>query len=107
MTLYATHRVFTGRPVSRGYIYDRDTGRCVWACPHRHRYRHARRAQECADRELRRRRRRGHGTTTHGWVAPLLTLVRRYRAPILDRVLVGLGVLAIVIQTLLIVWILS
>ena len=52
--LYATHRVFTGRPVSRGYVMDRLTGQVVWACPHRHRYRHARRAQECAEKQLRR-----------------------------------------------------
>ena len=37
----------------------------------------------------------------------VLTLVRRYRAPILERLIVSLGLLAIVIQTLLIVWILS
>jgi len=49
----ATHRIFTGVPVSRGYVYDRQTGRPVGGCPHRHRYGHARRAQACAERALR------------------------------------------------------
>ena len=54
MKLYATHRVFTGNPVSRGYVYDRDTGKVVWACPHRHRYGHTKQAQLCAEKQLKR-----------------------------------------------------
>ena len=34
-------------------------------------------------------------------------LARRYPAPILERVIVGLGIAAIIAQTLLIVWILG
>ena len=37
----------------------------------------------------------------------LITLARRYPAPILERCIVGLGLLVILVQTLLIVWILS
>ena len=37
----------------------------------------------------------------------LFTVVRRFPAPILERLIVGLGLLAILLQTLLIVWILS
>ena len=51
---FATHRIFTGVPVSRGYIYDRQTGKPVWNCGHRHRNNHARLAQLCAERALRR-----------------------------------------------------
>ena len=50
--LYATHRIFTGVPISRGYVMDRHSGRVIWACPHRHRYGHAVQAQRCAEREL-------------------------------------------------------
>lgn len=53
MKLVAIHRVFTGKPVSRGYVMDRDTGKVVWACPHRHRYQHAINAQMCAEKHLR------------------------------------------------------
>lgn len=62
---YATHRMFTGVPCSRGYVYDRHTGRVVLACPHRHRYPGgAARAQACAERMLRAWLRDGPTTTT-------------------------------------------
>lgn len=36
-TRYFAHvRVFTGKPVSRAYVRDRETGTVVAACPHRH-----------------------------------------------------------------------
>ena len=37
----------------------------------------------------------------------ILVLARRYPAPILERFIIGLGLLATLVQTLLIVWILS
>ena len=37
----------------------------------------------------------------------VVALIRRYPAPILERCIVGLGLLATLAQTLLIVWILS
>lgn len=58
MSLIATHRIFTGVPVSRGYLLDKTTGKIVWGCPHRHRYNNAKAAQQCAERELRKRSKR-------------------------------------------------
>ena len=37
----------------------------------------------------------------------VVALIRRYSAPILERVIIGMGLLVILAQTLLIVWILS
>ena len=37
----------------------------------------------------------------------ILMLARRYPAPILERLIVGLGIVAIIVQTVLIVWALS
>lgn len=53
LKLFATHRIFTGKPVSRGYVQSRLTGKIVWACPHRHRYPGAANAQKCAEKALR------------------------------------------------------
>lgn len=66
--IVAIHRIFTGVPVSRGYLLDRRTGRCIGGCPHRHRYNHARRAQECAEKALRFFRR--YGTLPPKWGQP-------------------------------------
>lgn len=34
---FSTSRQFTGTPwLHRGYVYDRETGKVVVACPHRH-----------------------------------------------------------------------
>lgn len=37
--LYAATRMFTGRPMHRGYVMSRSTARVVAACPHLHRTR--------------------------------------------------------------------
>lgn len=54
---FATCRLFTGRYVAVGYIYDRMTGKVVQTCPHVHRPGRATtstsRAQKCAERMLR------------------------------------------------------
>jgi hypothetical protein len=49
--LFATTRMFTGRPTSRAYVYDRETGKVVVACPHRHRKHKT--ALRCSERLLR------------------------------------------------------
>lgn len=45
-------RVFTGRLVTRGYVFDRSAGKYLEGCPHLHRRAH--RAQSCAESLVRR-----------------------------------------------------
>ena len=48
---FAWTRVFTGIPVSRGYVRDRQTGKIIMACSHKHRTEPA--AMKCAEKLLR------------------------------------------------------
>ncbi len=55
--IIASHRVFSGKLTSKGYLYDRKAGVVIWACPHYHRK--AARAQGCAEAKLKQRKRLG------------------------------------------------
>ena len=60
--IVATHRIFTGRAVARGYLLDSITGKIIWSCPHFHKSlihlggkNAGTFAQRCAEKELRKR----------------------------------------------------